>query len=111
APVDDSADGQSAAVRKRHAEDASSDELIFSSQYACAECSRSYEPPTPQMFSFNAPSGMCLQCDGLGEMVDFDLDSIVPDDSKSFLAPCIAPMRTKPGKWRRHIYKGVAEHL
>jgi len=86
-------------------------ERIFSSRYACTDCDLSYEPPTPQTFSFNSPMGMCLRCDGLGEMFDFDSDLLVPDDSKNFFAPCVAAMRTKPGRWRRHIYKGVAKHL
>ncbi len=83
-------------------------EKVFSSKYACTKCSLSYQPPTPQLFSFNSPSGMCPSCDGLGELFDYDLDLLVPDPSKNFWAPCIAPMRTKIGKWRRHIYEGVA---
>jgi excinuclease ABC subunit A len=51
---------------------------------------------------------MCLTCDGLGELMDFDVDRLVPDPSLSFYAPAIAPMRTKVGRWRRHIYDGVA---
>ena len=35
-------------------------------------CGLSFEPPTPQLFSFNSPQGMCLTCDGLGEMFSFD---------------------------------------
>ncbi len=86
-------------------------EQVFSSDYACTRCNLSFEPPTPQLFSFNSPTGMCPQCDGLGETVDFDPDLLVPDDSANFLTPCIAPMRTTPGRWRRHIYEGVARHL
>ncbi len=29
----------------------------------------------------------------------------------NFWAPCIAPLRTKIGRWRRHIYEGVARVL
>ena len=51
---------------------------------------------------------MCLTCDGLGELTDFDQALIVPDPSLKFYDPCIAPMRTRIGKWRRHIFDGVA---
>lgn len=85
------------------------DEKVFSSKYACTHCNISFEPPTPQLFSFNSPTGMCLRCDGLGELVDFDPELLVPDPSLSFYTPCVAPMRTKVGKWRRHIYEGVAK--
>ncbi|HQL55765.1 MAG TPA: excinuclease ABC subunit A, partial [Phycisphaerae bacterium] len=71
----------------------------------------SFAPPHPQMFSFNSPQGMCLQCDGLGTRYDFDPDLLVPDPALNFLAPCIAALRHKPGRWRRHLYEGVARHL
>ncbi|MBN2561644.1 MAG: hypothetical protein JXQ75_12010 [Phycisphaerae bacterium] len=84
-------------------------EKVFSSKYACGHCSISFEPPTPQLFSFNSPTGMCLTCNGLGELFDFVPELLVPDPSLNFWAPCIAPMRTKIGKWRRHVYQGVAK--
>lgn len=83
-------------------------EKVFSSKYACTKCAISFEPPTPQLFSFNSPQGMCMRCDGLGELMDFDPELLVPDPSLSFYAPCIAPMRSKVGRWRRHIYDAVA---
>ncbi|MEK6643563.1 MAG: excinuclease ABC subunit UvrA [Planctomycetota bacterium] len=84
-------------------------ERVFSSKYACSSCGISYEPPTPQLFSFNSPSGMCLTCDGLGELTDFDPALLVPDPTLKFYDPCVAPMRTKIGKWRRHVFEGVAK--
>ena len=35
-------------------------DTLYSSLYACGRCGISYEPPTPQLFSFNSPLGMCL---------------------------------------------------
>jgi len=103
APMDDRA------VRKPpKSARAAAGEKVFSSKYACTHCSVSFQPPTPQLFSFNSPSGMCMTCDGLGEVYDFDEDLLIPDKSLNFWAPCIAPMRTKIGRWRRHIYEGVA---
>jgi excinuclease ABC subunit A len=90
--------------------DVSSD-LLLSSHYACTTCAVSFEPPSPQMFSFNAPTGMCLTCDGLGTSFDFDVDLLVPDPRKSFLNVAIEPMRTRIGKWRRHIYEAVAKNV
>ncbi|MBX3395678.1 MAG: excinuclease ABC subunit UvrA [Phycisphaerae bacterium] len=87
------------------------DERVYSSKYACIHCGISFEPPTPQLFSFNSPAGMCMTCDGLGEMFDFDPELLVPDPSLNFLTPCIAPMKSPPGKWRRHIYEGVARAI
>ena len=86
-------------------------DLLLSSHYACPDCDLSFEPPSPQLFSFNSPTGMCLTCDGMGATFDFDTELLVPDPRKSFLKLAIEPMRTRIGKWRRHIYRGVAKHV
>jgi excinuclease ABC subunit A len=85
-------------------------DLLLSAGFACGTCSLSFEPPHPQMFSFNSPQGMCTHCDGLGTRFDFDPALLVPDPGLNFLAPCIVPLRHKPGRWRKHIYEGVARH-
>jgi excinuclease ABC subunit A len=54
---------------------------------------------------------MCLNCDGMGTTYEFDPKLLVPDSSLPFLTPCVAPMRTRPGRWRRHIFQGVARHI
>ncbi len=86
-------------------------DLLLSSKYACTSCGLGFDPPSPQLFSFNSPTGMCLTCDGLGEVHDFDPELLIPDPRLEFLAPCVAPMRIRPGRWRRHIYEGVARHV
>ncbi len=101
--ADDSVRGRSKS-RKRG-------DLLLSSQYACTHCNISFAPPSPQMFSFNSPTGMCQSCDGIGTRFDFDPELLVPDPRKSFVGLAVAPMRTRIGKWRRHIYKAVAEEL
>ena len=97
--------------RMRRVAKAGQHDIRLSAGFACARCDVSFEPPTPQMFSFNSPQGMCLHCDGLGLRYDFDPDLLVPDPSRDFLSPCIAALRHKPGRWRRHIYEGAARHL
>jgi excinuclease ABC subunit A len=88
-------------------------DLLLSSHYACATCDLSFEPPSPQLFSFNSPTGMCLRCDGMGTTFDFDPDLLVPDGSKSLLQHAVQPMRIhmRVRRWRRHIYQGVADHM
>ena len=87
------------------------EDLVLSSKYACVSCGVGYEPPSPQLLSFNSPVGMCFRCDGIGTSSEFDPDLLVTDPNLNFLSPCIEPMRTTPGRWRRHIYEGVARHL
>jgi excinuclease ABC subunit A len=89
------------------------EDILLSAHYACLHCNRSYEPPSPQMFSFNSPQGMCPDCDGLGTRFAFDPDLLVPDPALSFFdgaLPLIGRMRGM-GRWRRHIYEGVAGTL
>ena len=97
--------------RARSAGTAGSGDILLSAGFACTACDLSFEPPSPQMFSFNSPQGMCPHCDGLGTRHDFDPDLLVPDPSRDFLAPCIAAFRHKLGRWRRHLYQGVAQYL
>ncbi len=47
-------------------------DIAISAHYACTDCGLSFEPPRPQLFSFNSPQGMCPKCDGLGEIYTFD---------------------------------------
>jgi len=92
---------------------APADDLLLSAHYACTYCDRSYEPPSPQLFSFNSPQGMCPDCDGLGMRYSFDPDLLVPDAALSFFdgtVPVVGRVRGM-GRWRRHIYEGVARTL
>ena len=54
-------------------------DFALSAHYACTHCGISFEPPSPQLFSFNSPQGMCQQCDGLGEIYSFDPEQLVPE--------------------------------
>ncbi len=88
-------------------------EHVFSTKYSCASCGGSFDPPSPQMFSFNSPRGMCLECDGLGEIFSFDPQLLIPKDSLSLKEGCIellGPWK-ELGRWRRHIFQGVADTI
>lgn len=88
-------------------------DIALSSHFACTDCGLSFDEPTPQLFSFNSPQGMCLDCDGLGEYYSFDPELLVPDPSKSFAQGAIDLIgKWKDlGRWKRHIYKGVADTI
>jgi excinuclease ABC subunit A len=89
------------------------EDLLLSAHYACTHCGKSYEPPSPQLFSFNSPHGMCVECDGLGTRYSFDPDLLVPDPAISFFdgaVPLVGPLRGM-GRWRRHIFDGLARTL
>ena len=84
---------------------------VYSADYGCPGCGLGFSPPTPQMFSFNSPQGMCLDCDGLGDVFTFDRELLVPEPEKSFQQGCFEPLGKwkEIGRWKRHIYQGVAD--
>jgi len=57
---------------------------LFSATYACPlHPVANLEELAPRMFSFNSPYGACQSCDGLGTILEFDPELIVPDQSRS----------------------------
>ena len=88
-------------------------ERMYSANYACAESGMSYEPPTPQLFSFNSPLGMCVDCHGLGMAHGFPDEAIIVDEKKSIQngATLFLPSLKKIGRWPRHILTGAAEAI
>ena len=103
--------GRTARRARRDGDAGVRSDLVLSSRYACADCGIGLDAPGPQLFSFNSPVGMCMTCDGMGTTYTFDPELLVPDPSLNFFAPCVAPMRHTPGRWRRHLYEGVARHV
>ena len=59
------------------------EDMLFSQNYACPDCSISLEELTPRMFSFNNPYGACPTCTGLGVLMKIDPAIVIPDPSKS----------------------------
>ncbi|WP_417849523.1 excinuclease ABC subunit UvrA [Thalassoglobus sp.] len=88
-------------------------EKLYSAKYACPDCGISYEPPSPQLFSFNSPLGMCPDCTGLGMRHDFVLDKLFTNPGKPIFKGALELVKAfgKIGRWRRHIFKGVAEAI
>jgi excinuclease ABC subunit A len=63
----------------------------LSDQFHCLPCGRVFERPTPLFFSFNNPRGACSACKGFGNILDYDLNLIIPDPNKSLAAGAIEP--------------------
>jgi len=88
------------------------EDRLLSANFDCPSCGISYQEPTPQMFSFNNPQGMCPGCDGLGSKVVMSEDLMIPDESKSILDGAVATLGdVTSNRWRLHLYEGIADHL
>src|ERR1700719_1324264 len=69
--------------------------LVFNERFECKNDGTLYQEPEPKLFSFNNPYGACPRCQGFGNTIDFDLNLVVPDASKSLDEGAIEPW-TKP---------------
>ena len=78
--------------------------LVFNERFECKTCGRAYQEPEPRLFSFNSPHGACPRCQGFGNTVDFDLDRVIPDRSKSLEEGAIEP-------WTKPRYRGLWNDL
>jgi excinuclease ABC subunit A len=80
------------------------EEAIYSEKFACPEHPEaSLEELSPRLFSFNSPYGACKSCDGLGTILEFDPDLIVPDKSRSMSEGAVDAWR-KGGKQMNMYY-------
>jgi excinuclease ABC subunit A len=78
--------------------------LEFSERFECRACGIPYEAPQPRLFSFNNPFGACPTCHGFGNIIEIDLDLVVPDHAKSINQGAIEP-------WSKPHYRAQLAEL
>jgi excinuclease ABC subunit A len=91
-------------ILPREQSEAPRERLRFSAAFECKNCHRVYREPEPRLFSFNNPFGACPRCQGFGNTIDFDLDLIIPDKSKTIDDGAIDP-------WQRPKYRAHQTEL
>ncbi len=69
--------------------DGGSDDIVFSTLYACPVCGYSIPELEPRVFSFNSPHGACPECDGLGQSHFFDPDLVITNHAVSIAGGAI----------------------
>jgi excinuclease ABC subunit A len=78
--------------------------LVFSESFECRPCGIAYETPQPRLFSFNNPFGACPTCHGFGNIIELDMDLVVPDPSLSINQNAIEP-------WSKPHYRAQLAEL
>src|SRR5256714_5241304 len=78
--------------------------LTFNERFECKNDGTVYQVPEPRLFSFNNPYGACPRCQGFGNTIDFDLNLVVPDSSKSLDEGAIEP-------WTKPRYKALFQDM
>ena len=64
----------------------------YSKHLVCPDTGISLAEPAPHSFSFNSPQGYCPHCKGLGQIVDVNMETIIPDRSISIAEGGIVPL-------------------
>ena len=65
--------------------------IVFSENFSCPVSGFTIAEVEPRLFSFNAPTGACKECDGLGIESFFDEYLIVPNTSLSLSKGALLP--------------------
>jgi excinuclease ABC subunit A len=76
----------------------------FSERFECRACGIQYEVPQPRLFSFNNPFGACGVCHGFGNIIELDMNLVVPDPTKSIHQNAIEP-------WSKPHYRAQLTEL
>jgi excinuclease ABC subunit A len=77
----------------------------LSQHLMCPTSGISYDEPAPNSFSFNSPYGACTKCNGLGTIPEIDINTVIPDPSKSIKQGGIMPLGEYKDNW---IYQQIA---
>lgn len=80
----------------------------FSKHLVCADTGLSIAEPAPHSFSFNSPQGYCPHCKGLGQIVNIDLDTIIPDRSISIADGAIVPLGQMRGNRKFEVIHSIS---
>ena len=91
-------------VMVRHAHHDKAQEILFNTKLACANCGINFEEIQPRMFSFNSPYGACVECHGLGGILEFAEDLIIPNPGLSIMEGAIAP-------WKKQVFGFVGQKV
>ena len=82
------------------------EELLSEHAYS-ALSKKSYPPLEPYDFSSNNPSGMCPECQGLGECHEFILENLI-DENKSLAEDCCSIAGSYQTVWHRNVYDSLS---
>ncbi|MDC3090663.1 excinuclease ABC subunit UvrA, partial [Paracoccaceae bacterium] len=86
------------------------DSLLFSEKFACPVSGFTLGEIEPRLFSFNAPTGACEACDGLGREDQFDESLVVIDGNLSVYEGAIVPWTRSSNPYYRQTIEALSKH-
>jgi len=78
--------------------------LRVSERFECPRCGQAFVEPEPRLFSFNSPFGACPACHGFGNLIEVNLELVVPDKGRSLSEGAIEP-------WNKPHYRSALAQL
>ncbi|MFA4880199.1 MAG: excinuclease ABC subunit UvrA [Candidatus Doudnabacteria bacterium] len=89
-----------------------SEDLLFSENFACPECGLSLPTLEPRDFSFNSPHGACPECTGLGTKLEVDPLLVIPNKRLSIYEGAIRPWARSASRngWYIQMLEAVASY-
>lgn len=78
--------------------------VLLSRSLHCDACEIDFPDASPRLFNFNLPLGACPRCEGFGDVVEVDMDLVVPDPSLTLRQGAIAP-------WNSPAYRHELDEL
>ena len=103
-----SANGMILVTKGSEKDAATYEDVMFSQKNACPDCGISIPELQPRLFSFNNPFGACPECTGLGEKMEFDVDLMIPDKTKSYNEHALLPYNPTSA-WNTTRFQAVAD--
>lgn len=106
--------GDRAIVLVQESKEAPWQELLLSQAHSCEICGAVYPAPSSRLFSWNNPDGACPECGGIGEILRFDENLLVPNPALSVKKGAIKPWRIGSKRMiirRNALLKQLAEQL
>lgn len=90
---------------------------IYSEKNACPICNISIAEIEPRSFSFNSPFGACPKCEGLGFILEIDINSIIDENLSIEEGAIIAweePITTRTNRWKtswKNYYRDIIYNI
>jgi len=91
--------------------------ILYSKKNSCPYCGITIGEIEPRLFSFNSPYGACENCQGIGFVVEVDIDSVIDREKTIDEGAVIAwedPITNRTNRWKnswRNYYRSILDSL
>jgi excinuclease ABC subunit A len=84
-------------------------QVHFNEKFSCKKCGTEFVEPEPSLFSFNNPYGACKRCQGFGNTIDYDMELVIPDKSRTIAQGTVDPWTKPQHSWYLDEFRTAAK--